>query len=31
LPEEAEFRRALAVIDELAERLRAANREPPAA
>ena len=29
LPEEAEFRRALAVIDELAERLRAANPEPP--
>jgi hypothetical protein len=29
LPEQAEFRRALAVIDELAERLRAANPEPP--
>jgi len=29
LPDEAELRRALDVIDELAARLRAANREPP--
>ena len=29
LPEEAEFRRALAVIDALATRLRSANPEPP--